>query len=474
MRVIIYVRVSTAEQAQEGYSIGEQTERLTAFAAAMSWTVVRTCTDPGYSGAKLERPGLKELIRSVQAGETDKVLVYKLDRLSRSQKDTLFLIEDVFLKNGVDFVSMSENFDTASAFGRATIGILAVFAQLERETIKERMLLGKIGRAKDGYYAGGKQILVGYDYIDKLLVLNAYEAMLVRTIFDDFLAGKAISTIAADLNKKGLYHRGREWYSQTVRRILSNRTYIGEVLYQGVWYAGRHEPIIERDVFDRAQRLLQLRAESYTSSNNHVSPLTGFLWCGRCGAKYGRQRWMKRNDGTRKVCYMCYTKSKKCKTMITADHCDNKNWETDELESIIFDEIRKLGTDPEYLISEKKRAQEEREATDSAQLIRSEVTGLSSQISRLMDLYSLGSLSLSEVDAKIRPLAERRDKLEAELKAMTTPEGAIPAEEAKALVQSFGDVIDRGDLTEIRLVLTSLIKKIVLDGDNIEIHWNFT
>jgi site-specific DNA recombinase len=84
MRVIIYVRVSTAEQAQEGYSIGEQTERLTAFAAAMSWTIVRTCTDPGYSGAKMERPGLKELIRSVKAHETDKVLVYKLDRLSRS------------------------------------------------------------------------------------------------------------------------------------------------------------------------------------------------------------------------------------------------------------------------------------------------------------------------------------------------------------------------------------------------------
>ena len=473
MRVIIYVRVSTAEQAQEGYSIGEQTERLAAFAGAMSWTVVRVCTDPGYSGAKMNRPGLKELIRSVEAHETDKVLVYKLDRLSRSQKDTLYLIEDVFLKNGVDFVSMSENFDTASAFGRATIGILAVFAQLERETIKERMLLGKVGRAKDGYYTG-KQILVGYDYIDKLLVPNAYEAMLIRTIFDDFLAGRPISTIAADLNAKGLYHRGRQWYSQTVRRILSNRTYIGEVLYQGVWYVGRHDPIVERDVFDRAQRLLALRAESYTSSNNHVSPLTGFLWCGRCGAKYGRQRWMPKNDGTRKVCYMCYTKSKKCKSMVKAPSCDNKNWETSELESIIFGEIRKLAVDPDYLTATRKAAQAARETEDEARLLRLEADSLTSQISRLMDLYSLGSLSLSEVDAKIRPLAERRDKLEAELKAQAAREGALPADEASELVQSFGDVLDRGDLTEIRLVLTSLIRKIVLDGGDVTIYWNFT
>jgi hypothetical protein len=91
-----------------------------------------------------------------------------------------------------------------------------------------------------------------------------------------------------------------------------------------------------------------------------------------------------------------------------------------------------------------------------------------------MDLYSLGSLPLSEVDAKIRPLAERRDKLEAELKAQAAREGALPADEARTLVQSFRDVLDRGDLTEIRLVLTSLIRKIVLDGDDIEIYWNFT
>lgn len=105
------------------------------------------------------------------------VLVYKLDRLSRSQKDTLYLIEDVFEKNGVDFASMTENFDTSTPHGKFIIGILSVFAQLEREKIKERTMVGKDSRAKEGLWHGSAQIPTGYDYIDGQLVINEYEAM---------------------------------------------------------------------------------------------------------------------------------------------------------------------------------------------------------------------------------------------------------------------------------------------------------
>ena len=139
LRVVCYVRVSTREQAEKGYSVSEQQERLKAYCLAKDWVVAQVITDPGFSGAKLERPGMQQLISLVQAKKCDAVLVWKLDRLSRSQKDTLYLIEDVFLKNGCAFVSMNENFDTSTAFGRAMIGILSVFAQLEREQIRERM-----------------------------------------------------------------------------------------------------------------------------------------------------------------------------------------------------------------------------------------------------------------------------------------------------------------------------------------------
>ena len=157
----LYVRVSTQEQATEGYSVQEQTDRLTKYSEAMGWSVFKVYTDPGFSGGRTDRPGLQAMINDIRKGYIDKVLVYKLDRLSRSQKDTLNLIEDEFLAHNVDFISMCENFDTSTPFGRAMVGILAVFAQLEREQIKERMFMGKEARAKEGKYPGAKQPPVG-------------------------------------------------------------------------------------------------------------------------------------------------------------------------------------------------------------------------------------------------------------------------------------------------------------------------
>ena len=153
----------------------------------MSWNISKVYCDPGFSGAYLERPALNELREDIKAGKVDAVLVWKLDRLSRSQKDTLFLIEDEFLKNGVEFISTLENFDTSSPFGRAMIGILSVFAQLEREQIKERMQLGLDARAKEGKWHGGGFDPFGYDYIDGELIVNEDEARIVRKVYSLFL-----------------------------------------------------------------------------------------------------------------------------------------------------------------------------------------------------------------------------------------------------------------------------------------------
>lgn len=473
-RVLLYIRVSTHEQALEGYSVGEQTERLEKYADAMGWTVVKTYTDPGYTGADTHRPGLRELIRAVEDGRADKVVVYKLDRLSRSQKDTLYLIEDVFLENNTDFVSMSENFDTATPFGRAIIGILAVFAQLERETIKERMTMGREARAKNGYYTGGSRILTGYDYIDGLLKVNDYEAMLIKQIYEMFNGGTPIKTIAETLNGRGLYHRSTPWNDTTIRRLLDNRHYIGEVKYAGKWYPGRQNPIVDRVTFDEAQKILKVRADSYVSSNKHSVPLTGFIFCGCCGAKYHRQAWKKRQDGTRQAFYMCYSRSKKVKKMIVDPTCQNKYYKTEELEDIVFGEIQKLGTDPEYLDKIREDIQVEREADDSIRLIKAEIESLTSQISKFMDLYSINKLTLQEVDDKITPLSEKRDKLETDLRTLTKPdEGSLSPEEVADIVDSFDEILERDDLDEIRLTLTTLIKKIVITGDKVEIFWNF-
>ena len=184
----LYVRVSTEAQAEEGYSVGAQSERLQSYCKAMGWNSQELYVDGGFSGSNLERPQMQRLIGDVASGRVAAVLVYKLDRLSRSQKDTLYLIEDVFMPHGVDFISLNESIDTSTPYGRAMIGILSAFAQLEREQIKERTAMGRIARAKEGKRMGSRPP-IGYDY-DRdagILVVNDYEATQIRLIFDLYI-----------------------------------------------------------------------------------------------------------------------------------------------------------------------------------------------------------------------------------------------------------------------------------------------
>jgi len=160
--------------------------------------------------------------------------------------------------------------------------------------------------------------------------------------------------------------------------------------------------------------------------------------------------------------------------MIVDPNCKNKVYKTDELEEIVYGEIRKLSTDPDYLDKIREEITQERENDESIQVIKKEIDSLTSQISKFMDLYSINKLSLQEVDDKITPLSEKRDKLETDLRILTKPaEDALSPEEVEELVDSFGDILDRGELNEIRLTLTTLIKKIVVTGDKVEIFWNF-
>ena len=203
-KVAIYVRVSTTSQAEEGYSIEEQIDKLESYCKIKDWTVYKVYTDGGFSGSNTERPALEKLIKDADKKKFDTVLVYKLDRLSRSQKDTLFLIEDVFIKNGIEFLSLQENFDTSTPFGKAMIGLLSVFAQLEREQIKERMQLGKLGRAKSGKSMMWTKTSYGYDYHKETgtMTINPVQSLAIKFIFESYLSGRSITKLRYDLNEK--------------------------------------------------------------------------------------------------------------------------------------------------------------------------------------------------------------------------------------------------------------------------------
>jgi site-specific DNA recombinase len=262
--IALYCRVSTTEQAEHGYSVKEQEDRLKKYCDAVGLKNPKVYTDAGYSGAKLDRPALQALIRDVKAHKISKVLSYKLDRLSRSEKDTLTLIEDIFLSNDCDFVSITENFDTSTPLGRAMVGILAVFAQLEREQIKERMSMGREARAKQGKYAGSWRHPIGYDYIDGQLIVNDFEKMQIQEIFESYASGLGCKKIADQLNAKGMTHKYGQWTESVVRSLLSRKTYIGYVRFGNEWFKGTHDPIISEDLFNRVQKFKAHKNKEYS------------------------------------------------------------------------------------------------------------------------------------------------------------------------------------------------------------------
>lgn len=458
--IALYVRVSSAEQAKDGYSIDEQIQRLKSYSLAMGWKDAKVYTDPGFSGASLDRPALQDLISDVKDRKVTRVVVWKLDRLSRSQKDTLYLIEDVFRANGCDFVSMTENFDTGTPFGVAMIGILAVFAQLEREKIKERMSMGKAGRNREGKWRGGGNVPIGYRYIDGQLVPDPYEAMQIREMFADFIGGVGTYQIAKGFGQKGYTTSYGTWNSQRVRLCLMNPVYAGMVKWDGVVCQGSHEALVSKEDFDSIQpRLLAAKRPAGPKS---PSLLGGLVWCKRCGARYICTR-----KANKKRYYSCHSRAKYNLDMVKDPNCKNAHVLEDDLDKIVLDQIRTLVLDPSAL-------EEPHEAPkdDRRKIITAEIQKLNTQRSRLLDLYAQGDFDPEELRQKLEPLTERRDRLQAELDSI--PEEDDRQKTALDAIRTFGQFIDSGTKEEVRALVEALIDRIEIDGDDVFIHWTFS
>ena len=473
-RTFIYIRVSTREQAEEGYSVGEQEERLKKYCEAMEWEVANVYIDPGYTGGDMNRPALKQMVNAVQKGKADIVLVDKLDRLSRCQFDTLYLIQKVFTANNVAFVSRAEAFDTSTPFGRAMVGILAVFAELERERIKERMADGKAGRAKEGKYKGGGNPSIGYDYdpVSGSLVVNEYEAMMIRELYDLVIDRTPMNTIAKIFNEKGYRTKYGAWNDTTVRYACINKVYIGKIQHKGVWYEGLHEAIIPEDKFEKVQQIMAERSkknDKYRPGKRYCSPLGGLIWCGHCNTKYHWRLAGTNKDGSRRCYYMCYSRSKSDPKMVVDPLCRSRNYRDHDLEKIIYGEILKLKSDDSYFddIRDSTNPQEKIDA------IRKQVSSIDSKISKLMDLYAEGSFDVGTIKAKIEPLALEKESLEQQIELLEAEKPAVEKEEVMNLVDLFEKTLATGNTYKIHDVIMELIEYIEIDGEDIKIHWNF-
>ena len=464
-RAALYIRVSTLEQAQEGYSVGEQKERLIAYCKAKDWLIADIYVDGGYTGSNLKRPGIQKLM-----AETDKfemVLVYKLDRLSRSQRDTLYLIEEVFRPNDVDFISMQESFDTSTPFGKAMIGLLAVFAQLEREQIKERTWMGRVARARTGLSHGGGHIPIGYEYSDGKLVINPYEAEQVKKIYEWYLSGSSLKAITDRLQDEGYTNKYSSYNSwSSVRNILGNETYTGRLHFGDIVVENAHEAIISDEQYKAAQVLRGKKQELYGPAFQSKHMLTGLMFCGKCGGRY-----YLRNSGKYSY-YACYSRTKQMKNMIKDPNCMNKIWKAPELDALVDSKIRELLQSPKMAAELAASRPKKTPAVSSNANIEKRIRDIDKQISKLMELYQMDDIPAELLGGKINKLYGERTALQETLLPDEEP-SAIPFDLVKELIADAAQIWDYADELQKRRILQSLISKIVITEDDVEIEWAF-
>lgn len=357
VRCAIYTRKSSEEGLDmEFNSLDAQRESCAAYIAsqkAEGWVPVPDhYDDGGFSGGNLERPALKRLLADIEAGLVDVVVVYKIDRLSRSLMDFSKLVE-VFDRNGVTFVSVTQSFNTTTSMGRLTLNILLSFAQFEREVIGERIRDKFAASRKKGMWMGGVPPL-GYDVIARKLAVNETEADLVRHIFRRFLQVGSATLLIKELNAAG--HRTKSWVTQDgnerqgvpftknfLYKMLENRVYLGEAVHKGVAHPGEHEAIIDRTTWERVEAVKADNAPRKRAAAARAAtpaPLKGLVFCAHCGRTMTPTHTRKKGR-----LYRYYT----CMKAINAGHdsCTVRSIAAGEIEAAVIGQVRALLRAPE-------------------------------------------------------------------------------------------------------------------------------
>jgi site-specific DNA recombinase len=277
------------------------------------------------------------------------------------------------------------------------------------------------------------------------------------------------------LEHKGYKHKYGSWSTKSIKRVLASKLYIGQIKHLDDYYKGIHEPLIDEETFNKAQILLQNRADAYVATGCkpgvQSTYLGGLTYCKKCGAKYTKQRGGSNKYGILYY-YVCYSRGK-VKKMIKDPNCKNKSYRMETLDNIIFDEIKKLSTDPEYIQTIKNEKNKNSDTPNKIDIIKKEILNIESQMSRFMDLYGLGNITIEQISEKIDPLNAQKKALERELENLNAESGSLSDEDTLEIVTSFSEILERGDFNEIRLAIESLIYYVEIDEDDVYIHWKF-
>ena len=420
---------------------------MISYAKSKDYTEFEYYIDGGYSGKDLNRPAIQRLIEDCKNHKIDAVFVFKLDRISRSQRDTLYLIEEVFNKYDVSFISMRENFDTSSPFGKAMIGVLSVFAQLERETILERTRIGLKKRAESGLWRGGGKIPFPYRYDRNTgtLVPIPEQVELLHKMISLYISGKSFNAIGKIVGMDE---------SMVETRILSI-TNTGKVPYRDEIFKGLHEAVVSDELYDEILRVNKVRSrEPY---ERHYL-LSGKVYCGHCGAKYRYQKW-----GKRLIMY-CYSQQKSKSKYIKDPNCKNKRWDTFEVEDAVLEELFKMILDIDLFKHTFNIA-----SVNIKNELKARLEEIKKQINNLLNFIASG-IAVDETNKKITEL--EKEKIVIEEKLLSSDKKEKDNKVSLNMITSLKATWFNMDFDEQRRIIEHLIDKVVVKDNEISIYYN--
>jgi site-specific DNA recombinase len=348
LRCAVYTRKSSEEGLDREFnSLDAQREACEAYIRsqkAEGWVLVPDrYDDGGYSGGNLERPALIRLLSDIEAGRIDTVVVYKIDRLSRALMDFAKLVE-VFDRHGITFVSITQSFNTTTSMGRLTINILLSFAQFEREVIGERIRDKFAASRRRGMWMGGWTPL-GYDVVDRKLLVNETEAGLVRRIFQRFLSLGSVTLLQRELAAEGATTKQGTPFDKTrLYKLLHNRVYLGMAVHKGTAHLGEHEAIIEQALWDRVHTMMS--GNSRTRANHTRAQTPALLK----GLLFGPSGKAMTPTHTRKQgrLYRYYISSEALK--VSPEECPVRRVPAAQIEAAVIDQLRAILRAPEIVV----------------------------------------------------------------------------------------------------------------------------
>lgn len=441
---VAYLRVSTEAQTEK-YGLDMQKQKIIEYCEKEGITIDNWYIDGGYSGSKLDRPEMQRLLMDAKKGEIENVFVYKLDRLSRDTVDTLNLINKMFPKYGVKILSMTEEIRNENPMDEVMVTMNAAMNQYERKIIRMRMSAGMKERVKKGLWIGGGRVPWGYYYDrnDGILHPDPEQAEMVRKAYELYVDGYSCDKIAKIVGFKG---------ERIVVQLLKRKSNIGMIEYKGEVYKGLHEPIVSEELFYKVQECMEMRHTNSYIASYHM--LTGLCYCGRCGARMRYQKWGKYHK------LICYSQYKSGKDYLIKDpNCDNEKVKASWVETEVESCFKKFAIN----LDEKQKE------TDNREVIQASINKCNSKIKKLYHLYAE-----NDNDNLLEVIKEEEKKLN-DLKKELSMEVDKKSKNNTNLkeIKKVADIWDLLDNKKKNKILKMCVEKVVIDGEDIDIYFNY-